>query len=1250
MGGFEGADHFNAHGKPLDMARATGHTRLLRKDYERAAAIGLGCVRESIGWRLAEPSPGHFDFRRAQRMAGQARECGLQVLWTFMHYGTPADISLFDDALVERFARFAAEAARALKPLSERPPVYNLINEIGYLSWAASQTNLIHPYRGDVAGRGERTEASGYGLKRRLVRAVLAGMVAVRRVDPRARFLHVEPLVHVVAPVAQPELRALAARIAGYQWQVWDMLAGRLDPALGGHAQALDLIGINHYHSGQWEAGTERRLHWHEHDPRRKPLSHLLREAWQRYRRPLIVAETSHFGSGRAAWLNEVAHEVQSACDSGVPVQGLCLYPLIDRFDWDDARHWHHSGLWDVAEAGGEVARPLTRVINNDYAAALRAWQAQLPRPFTTGLPMTHLIVFSHLRWNFVYQRPQHLLSRLARHYRVVFIEEPLHGDGPSRLERNPQGPNLEVLTPHTPIAAPGFHDDQLAALRPLLADYLREQGIDDYAVWFYTPMALPLITDLRPRVVVYDCMDELSAFKDAPRQLRQREAALFKIAQLVFTGGPALYDAKRGMHAHVHCLPSAVDASHFAPDRLVHDSHEASEARQLQATLPRPRLGYFGVIDERLDLALIEQVAQARPDWQLVMVGPVAKIDPESLPQRPNIHWLGMQPYARLPYLMAEWDVCLMPFALNEATRFISPTKTLEYLAGEKSVVSTPVHDVVALYGDVVSVADKPAEFVQACETALAETRQRRSRRLMGMLATVFRSSWDHTADVVHEMLAAELAKAPRGAPVVAELLPAAPVATSIAPSGARQLRRARHVIVGAGPTGLAAAYELGQGAARSDTLLIEREQRVGGWCRSIEQDGFTFDCAGHIMFSNDAYVLDLYQRLLGDNLHWQNREAWVWSHGTYTRYPFQGSLHGLPPKVLKECLVGAIEARFGPIKGNATAAAKPSEPPANFEEFIHRVWGAGIARHFATPYNRKLWAVPLAEMETSWLGGRVPLPDLEQMIEGALEPTPAPMGPNARFGYPLRGGFQALMNGFLPLLNCELSLKTSVLQVSPRQRTLRLDDGRSIGFDSLISTMPLPRLVEACGEEAPAEVRAAAQALRHVSVRCVNLGVRVGGGRERLTDKHWVYYPEDTVFHRIFVQGNASPYCSPEGSCGLTCEISYGPQKPLPCEGAELIERAIADCRRVGMIGEDDTVVSAGQVDMPCAYVVYDHARAANVALIREWLAGFDIVLAGRYSEWEYYNSDHAFLAGRKAAEQSRRVLGSSRWAKAG
>jgi protoporphyrinogen oxidase len=319
------------------------------------------------------------------------------------------------------------------------------------------------------------------------------------------------------------------------------------------------------------------------------------------------------------------------------------------------------------------------------------------------------------------------------------------------------------------------------------------------------------------------------------------------------------------------------------------------------------------------------------------------------------------------------------------------------------------------------------------------------------------------------------------------------------------------------------------------------------------------------------------------------------------------------------------------GTVEIANSSASKPGEVK-NFEEFIYKVWGKGIARHFAIPYNRKLWTVPLGEMETSWLGGRVPLPDLAAIIEGALQPVPRPMGPNARFGYPRRGGFQALMNGFLPLIRGKLELNADVAQVLPEEHVVALADGRRFEYGNLVSTMPLPELIKLIGEAAPPAVRQAARGLRHISIRCVNIGL----ARADVTDKHWIYYPEDSIFHRIFVQGNASPECNPPGGFGFTCEISYSPWKPLPVDGEELIARCIADAIKVGFMREDDPVLVANQVDMPVAYVVYDHQRARNVAVVREWLAQHDILLAGRYSEWEYYNSDHAFLAGKRAAEQ--------------
>jgi beta-glucosidase/6-phospho-beta-glucosidase/beta-galactosidase len=388
MGGYEGADHINGGGQALDMVRDSGHLDSLDDDYAAAASMGIRTVRESIGWRLAEPARGRYDLERTMRIARAAQRHGMQVLWNLMHYGTPADVSLFDDDLIDRFASFAAAVADRLASLHAQAPIYTPINEIGFLSWVVSSTTDIWPYRPAGTDGGRGSEVSGYAVKCRLVRAALAAMAAMRQVDPRCRFMHVEPVVHVVAPRDRPELAPLAAEVCSYQWQAWDLIAGRLEPQLGGHAQALDLIGVNHYHSGQWEVKTEARLRWHpnERDSRRRPLAALLDDVWQRYRRPLIVSETSHVGEARTAWLDEVAREVRQARAHGVPVQGLCLYPLIDRFDWNHTAQWHHSGLWDVSEPPRELP-PRERRLCLDYAATLARWQHVLPSPSSQGSP-----------------------------------------------------------------------------------------------------------------------------------------------------------------------------------------------------------------------------------------------------------------------------------------------------------------------------------------------------------------------------------------------------------------------------------------------------------------------------------------------------------------------------------------------------------------------------------------------------------------------------------------------------------------------------------------------------------------------------------------------------------------------------------------------------------------------------------------------------------------------------------------------
>jgi glycosyltransferase involved in cell wall biosynthesis len=399
---------------------------------------------------------------------------------------------------------------------------------------------------------------------------------------------------------------------------------------------------------------------------------------------------------------------------------------------------------------------------------------------------MPHLIVFSHLRWAFVFQRPQHLLSRLARHFHVVFVEEPMHTSGPAWLECTTPCKGIAVLRAHTPVEPGGFHDDQLSALRPMIAGYLADNLIDDYLVWFYTPMALPLLGELAPRAIVYDCMDELSAFRHAPPQIRQRETALLKSADLVVTGGPRLYEAKRHANANVLCLPSAVDAEHYSAERARADGEAMQRAAELQGAIGSPRLGFFGVIDERLDLDLVAGLADADPAWQIVMVGPVVKIDEATLPNRANLHWLGQQPYSLLPQLVAGWDVCLMPFALNESTEFISPTKTLEYMAADKPVVSTPIHDVKVMFGDIVAIAATADEFIVACRAALAESPTEASERRMRAQAIVGQHSWDAAAETIWRSLEAVLA-APGAEETSAPAAVAGGIAAKVEPLGGR-------------------------------------------------------------------------------------------------------------------------------------------------------------------------------------------------------------------------------------------------------------------------------------------------------------------------------------------------------------------------------------------------------------------------------------------------------------------------------
>jgi glycosyltransferase involved in cell wall biosynthesis len=325
------------------------------------------------------------------------------------------------------------------------------------------------------------------------------------------------------------------------------------------------------------------------------------------------------------------------------------------------------------------------------------------------------LLCLSHLRWNFVYQRPQHLMSRFARTYQVLFFEEPVASEAANPwLDVSMPEEGVRVLVPHIPAEQIGTREAE-AAQRRLLNRYLTIAGVEP-VLWYYTPMSLSFTDHLDAPLIVYDCMDELSAFRGAPPELVEREKRLMKRADLVFTGGYSLYESKRRHHAHAHPFPSSVDLGHFRAARTI------TQDPPDMADIPHPRLGFYGVIDERLDIELVDKIAEARPDWHIMLVGPIVKIDPKSLPQRPNIHYPGPKVYDELPQYLGSWDVALMPFAINESTRFISPTKTPEYMAGGRPVVSTPIRDVVRSYGNsaIVHIAAEADDFIEAIAAAL--------------------------------------------------------------------------------------------------------------------------------------------------------------------------------------------------------------------------------------------------------------------------------------------------------------------------------------------------------------------------------------------------------------------------------------------------------------------------------------------------------------------------------------------------
>ena len=346
------------------------------------------------------------------------------------------------------------------------------------------------------------------------------------------------------------------------------------------------------------------------------------------------------------------------------------------------------------------------------------------------------MIVFCHLRWSFVYQRPQHIITRMAKEYKILFVEEPVpFGEGEENtFEMEEINQNLHILKPKT---------KDIAGIRQVLKSILKSKSFE--IGWFYSASFSPLISNFSFERIVYDCMDELSLFKGAPAELIDQEKFLMSEADIVFTGGKSLYDSKSGKHANVHCFPSSVEREHFG--KALSELEIPDDIKHMEKSI----VGYFGVIDERINMQLLHKVSTLNPNISFVMIGPVAKIGEEDLPRESNIHYLGMKSYEKLPNYLKAFDIAMMPFALSDATKYISPTKTLEYMAAGKPIISTAIKDVERDYSHCILIIATAEEFSRKIKEILQRKEGTYTKEYEDILN---KTSWDSTAKAMNDLI----------------------------------------------------------------------------------------------------------------------------------------------------------------------------------------------------------------------------------------------------------------------------------------------------------------------------------------------------------------------------------------------------------------------------------------------------------------------------------------------------------------
>lgn len=577
------------------------------------------------------------------------------------------------------------------------------------------------------------------------------------------------------------------------------------------------------------------------------------------------------------------------------------------------------------------------------------------------------LVCFSHLRWDFVYQRPHHLMSRFARERRVFYIEEPRVRPGHNHLEVRADDSGVTIAIPYlsSELSKEAGREKHQNLIEGLLADQFASQ----YVVWYYTPMAVAYTQGLRPQLIVYDCMDELSAFNGAPPAMTAREAELLEMADLVLTGGRSLFAARRRRHPNVHLFPSAIDVAHFATAR------EQPPDPEDQKEIPHPRLGYFGVIDERMDLDLIAEIADRCRHWHLVMIGPVAKVVPDKLPQRDNIHYLGRKPYQQLPAYLAGWDVALLPFALSKATRFVSPTKTPEYLAGGKPVVSTSIRDVVDTYGKngLVSIADGADAFRKAVEQAF-QLNEHKREWLDRVDEFLSRNSWDDTWSKMARLLELELHKKSNGEPHSSEvaqpisLSPSLPDSLVANKDGWKRrnggIKKFDYLIVGAGFAGSILAERLARGSGKRVLIIDKRSHIAGNAYDYHNQDGLLVHKYGpHIFHTNSTEVFSYLSQFTA----WRPYEHRVLASVDGQLLPIPINLDTV--NRLYGCNMDSFE-----LEKFFESAAEPVAKIRTSEDVVVSKIGRGLYEKFFRNYTRKHWGLDPSELDAS-VTSRVPI-----------------------------------------------------------------------------------------------------------------------------------------------------------------------------------------------------------------------------------------------------------------------------------